>query len=204
MREAKRVYERYAVEFVEALGVCPWAMQARRDGATRVEVDLAAVPGAATEAQLTRLSEEPEVMVALVLFPRARLGRKAWEREVSRVREGLGAGAPFALAAFHPEAMADVATAARLVPFIRRTPDPTIQAVRYAALEGLRRHESTGSRFLDPATLDLGALMRAGPPRPALHERVAEMNLTNLEAFGLRRAEAVLDAILTDRRRSYP
>lgn len=198
------MYRRYAEEFVEALGLCPWATRARREGSTRVEVDFGTAPSAATAEQLARLGREPDVLVALVLFPRVRASRKAWEREVSALRERLGSSACFALAAFHPDARPHTESAARLVPFIRRTPDPTVQAIRFSALDAVRRREDRGSRFVDPATLDLGALLASEPPRPALHERVAETNLATLEAHGLGRAAALLDAIHADRQRSYP
>ena len=38
VREAKRLHERYSVEFVEDFNLCPWAARARKDGHTDVRV----------------------------------------------------------------------------------------------------------------------------------------------------------------------
>ena len=44
-REARRIYLRYAEEFVERFDLCPWAAKARRDG--HVEVRVVTAPGPA-------------------------------------------------------------------------------------------------------------------------------------------------------------
>src|ERR1700754_5064902 len=43
-REVRRVHERYQVEVVEALALCPWAKQARSDGRVRLGVSFMAEP----------------------------------------------------------------------------------------------------------------------------------------------------------------
>ncbi|MEM1417546.1 MAG: hypothetical protein AAGH15_21800 [Myxococcota bacterium] len=202
IREALRLYGRYAEEFVEALHLCPWAASARRSGAADVRVLLEERPGSATDAVLADAA--PALDVLILVYPRARAERRPWEREVAAVRERLGKTPAFALAAFHPDARPDPSTPARLVPFVRKSPDPTIQAIRFRALDAVRKRDDAGSRFVDPATVDLGTLLSGPPPAPPLHERVAAKNLAILRELGLGEAERILAAIHADRSRSYP
>lgn len=206
-REARRIYARYATEFVEALSLCPWAARARQDG--HVEVEVVLESDANVEAALRAfeaLTSEPHVEVGLVVFPRLTLDRRAFEAFVSRLREQDAArqgGSPaMAAAAFHPDARADLTTAARLVPFIRRSPDPTIQLVRLSVLDAVRRPRDMGTAFLDPSTIDLRSFITT-PVKPLLHERVAETNLEQLQARGVDAAEAILEDIQRDRDASY-
>ena len=209
--EAKRIYLRYVVEFVEAFKLCPWAESARRDGATRMHVVLedAAVlesdPTSALDA-IGLLSEDESVAVGFVIFPRLRLDRPQFEALVARWRradeERQGGTPAMAVAAFHPAAPADTTDGARLVPFIRRSPDPTIQCVRCAALAEVRRHDAHGTDYVDPSTVDLAEFL-ARPAKPPLHQRVADANRETLLRVGLAQAESILEAICADRDRAY-
>ena len=89
-----------------------------------------------------------------------------------------------ACAAFHPEAEMDTSTAPKLLPYIRRSPDPTIQVVRRSVLEAVRRPSDMGTAFLDPDSIDLAALLQSGgetKSKAPLHQRVAETLWQTLE-----------------------
>lgn len=200
-----RVYERYQREVVEALGLCPWAERARRDGRVRHGVVLEAAPGTDdTAAAVRRMGEDATVDIALLIFPNVELDRPAFERFVGAVRAADAAVGPvvMALAAFHPDAPADITDPARLVPFLRRTPDPTIQLVRRSVLDRVRGSRAHGTGFVDPAQIDLADLLEH-PTDAALHERVAQANLDRIRALGVARVRATLDDIRRDRNESY-
>lgn len=207
--EARYVYERYTREFVEGLGMCPWAARARAEGhvVERYLLDPEADESAALDV-IAAFGADPDVEVGLVIFPQVMLDRADFERFVARLREldvarHRPSRAPLALAAFHPDAEANTETPYRLVPFIRRTPDPTIQCVRVDVLDALRKEER-GTNYVDPKGKDLATLMKLlKDRRPPLHERVAEMNRETLLAHGLDAARRLLDDILADRDLRY-
>ncbi len=207
--EVERIYLRYASEVVEALGLCPWAARARREGRVRLHVVLGegADLDAAFEA-LESLRDEARVDVGLLIFPRLAADRRAFADFAERLRviDARGGARPvdrsFALAPFHPDADADLATAARLTPFIRRSPDPTIQCVRESALEAVRGEADQGTVFFDGRRPDLARYLRSRPA-PALHERVADLNLHTVERVGVDQVEAILADIRRDRDRTY-
>jgi hypothetical protein len=205
--EALRVYRRYAVEVVEALDFCPWAAKARRDGAVREVVVLER--GEPTDAALEAAAEvarDEAIEIGLLIFPRVRLGRLEFDRFVSRVREldssrWAPAPVPLAMAAFHPEAAPDLASPNRLTPFIRRTPDPTIQLVRQATLDRVRRNEQAGTSFFDASSMSLDELL--APAAEPLHERVARANHATVHRVGVAEVERILLEIKADRDRAY-
>ena len=205
-REALRVYRRYSTEVVEALGICPWAAKARRDGRVRervIETPVIDVRG--TVAAVREIDRDAPADIGLLIFPRLSIDRVGFERFVARVREVYGEGdanVEMALAAFHPDAHADLAGPERLIPFLRRTPDPTIQLVRRSVLASVRRAHGHGTGFLDPRHLDLGRLFE-GDPKIPLHERVAQQNLATVQSMGVERLAAILDDIRRDRDESY-
>lgn len=193
-RETLRLNARYLTEVVEAFGLCPWARSARLSGS----VDRVVIQGSqdAIEAAVSHLgawAERPEVEIGLLIFPQHESGPGDFQRLVNQViaadaKRFVRASPPFALAAFHPEATLDTSSADRLVPFLRRTPDPTIQAVRISALERVRGEESAGTRFVDPRTLDLASLPR---PEPTLREKIGRHNLATVQQA----ADAIVAAI---------
>lgn len=203
--QALRLYERYQREFVEALGICPWAERARREGRVRPRVVLDADADVErTVAAVRAFGEDTSIEIGLLIFPRLALARVPFEQFVGRVRERDAEDGPItmALAAFHPEAPADVTEPGRLVPFLRRTPDPTIQVVRLAVLDRVRRHGNHGTGFVDPSMLDPARLLEEPAPLP-LHERLAETNLERVRELGVEHVKAVLDDIQRDRDASY-
>ncbi|MES1166134.1 MAG: DUF1415 family protein [Verrucomicrobiota bacterium] len=150
-REALRLNTRYIEEIVIAWGLCPWAAQAWRSGAVtrRVLPDAAFDPGAVLTFidELAELDElAPQTAIGLVIWPRLALDAAAFAgaaeqlRRADRGRRPPGDASPFLMAAFHPD-LRDAAPvdAASLVPFIRRTPDPTLQLVRTTLLDALAR-----------------------------------------------------------------
>jgi hypothetical protein len=205
-REAVRVYRRYSAEVVEALGICPWAAKARREGKVRERVMLEPVTDLRGTVRAVReLGADAGVEIGLLLFPRLSIERTGFERFVASVRESYGEGmadVEMALAPFHPDAEPDLDEPERLVPFLRRTPDPTIQLVRRSVLASVRRAHGHGTGFLDPRHLDVTGVLAADPKIP-LHERVARQNLDTVRELGVARLQAILDDIRQDRDRSY-
>src|SRR5262249_34670628 len=108
--------------------------------------------------------------------------------------------APFALAAFHPDAAADLQTAERLVPFLRRTPDPCVQAVRMSVLQRVRSGTPQGTQFVDVASI-LEFLERK--EEIPLRERIARANLATVREASVDEVERRLADIRSDRERTY-
>lgn len=204
--ECLRVYRRYALEVVEALGFCPYAERCRAEGRTREVVVLEADLDLDRELSLVdEIARDERVEVALLLHPRLRTSRIALARFVESLRSAhqrSATGLVMAMEGFHPDASADTSAPERLVPFVRRTPDPTIQLVRHSVLDRVRRGTTQGTAFFDPSAMDLEALLRAPTQRP-LHERIAETNLETVRERGVADIASVIDAILADRDASY-
>jgi hypothetical protein len=211
-REAVRVYERYATEVVETFLLCPWARRARQDGRVRTCVITEAEPSVQVVIdQMSEIFGDASIEVGLILLPRVRCDRNEFRRFASLVRAdhearhaaSRAAGPPpLAMAAFHPHAEPDLDSAARLVSFLRRTPDPTIQVVRQAALASVRDSVVSGSVYAPHALLDLMLRPPTAPAMPTA-ERVAAANLATVERVGVARLQAILDDIRADRDRAY-
>jgi hypothetical protein len=205
--EAIRLYRRYQEEIVESLNLCPWAQRARFDGRVRENVvvwpcDDFAAPLAAVD----DMARDPTVEIGLLLFPTAHVARNDFERFVSRLvdedarRREIGT-VPFAMAAFHPDAEADLSDPERLISFLRRTPDPTIQLVRCDALDRVRGGFSDGTAFVDInflSTLD----QRREATLP-LRERIARANQRTVEQLGVPEVRRRLESIRRDRDATY-
>jgi hypothetical protein len=215
-----KAYERYAVEVVERFGFCPWARTAREAGnvalrvvfgADRDDFDeslrlLSELHGPAPETGVGARGTGAEVGasadIALFIYPLLDLDRLGFEDYARRLRSraesgpGLGLGRldAFAMAAFHPCASADLTHPDRLVPFVRKSPDPTLQLVRNSALSSIKGL-TQGTAFLDIAQLTAEGLKALQEPAPkAVRERIAEQNLATVTDSG----SAVIDAVLTD------
>ncbi|GAB4214636.1 MAG: hypothetical protein OHK0013_39490 [Sandaracinaceae bacterium] len=205
-REAVRLYRRYAIEVVEALRFCPYAERCRLEGRTREMVSLD--DALALERVLPLVHEaarDPQVEIGLLLFPRLRIERLAFARFVEQLRrahQDEPGGLVMAMEGFHPDAAPDLSSADRLVPFVRRTPDPTIQLVRHEALLRVRRAGDHGTAFFDPSRMSLEALLAAPAPKP-LHRRIAEANLETTRARTVEAIERIYDDIRRDRDQSY-
>ena len=110
---------------------------------------------------------------------------------------------PMAMAAFHPHAEAHLESSSRMVLFVRRTPDPTIQLVRCSILDAVRRPEDQGTGYVDPTQVDFASMIKAGPPKRLLHERVADINLETIRREGVAQVEALFEDIRRDRDAAY-
>jgi hypothetical protein len=174
--EARRLNTRYVEEVVIGWDLCPWAARAWIDGQVTQRVFPDAAPDVAAVAGfIDELTAEPRAAIGLALFPRVVCTVGAWEsfaEKVRRTRDG------FLAAPFHPDYRAPdgALDAARLVPFIRRTPDPTLQLVRASLVDSLRGQVSND---------------------------VARVNLETVTARGLANLDALLTDIRRDRDASY-
>lgn len=200
-RATLEVYERYAVEVVERFGFCPWARSSRESGQVVLRVVFSADPDD-FDASLGLLGELEQAAlptdIALFIYPLLDLDRLGFEDYARRLRTRAEAGQPkldaYAMAAFHPSANVDLSHPDRLVPYVRRSPDPTLQLVRKSALSAIKGL-AHGTAFLDVSTLSLAALTALADPAPkAVRERIAEQNLATVQALG----PAAIDAILTN------
>lgn len=206
-REALRLNRRYVVEVVERYSLCPWAERARREGRVIERVFLQGISElhARSLETIQELSEREEIEIALFIYPLVNLGRLDFEHFARVLRAEDQAAhevgeVPFAMAAFHPDAEPVLSSAERLIPFLRRTPDPTLQLVRRTALERTRGVDE-GTSFLDVELVSPLALKT--PPRPTVRERVAEANLATVERCGTEELERVFQDIKRDRDETY-
>jgi hypothetical protein len=214
VREARRLYERYAVEVVEHFDLCPWAARARREGATEPRVLLQRGPCAnfptpddlaPSLAAIDELVKKPSIAIGLFVYPRLAVNRLDFEhflrklRRADSERHAIGE-IPFAMAAFHPDAPADLADPDRLIPFIRRTPDPTLQLVRRDALESVQARPN-GTAFADLWMISPRGLHHETGPSP--RERVALRNFETVQRVGVAAIEARMLDIARDREETY-
>lgn len=205
--EAVRLFRRYEVEIVQELKLCPWAERSRLDGRVQERVLLSREPDQAPALEaISSLESDPRLEIGLLLFPRLEVTQPEHERFVSclvdadAARRELGT-APFAMAAFHPDARADLSNPERLVPFLRRTPDPTIQLVRVSVLDRVREGFNEGTQFVDLRALSsLGAAREETLP---LRERIARGNLKMVRRVGPDEVERRLLEIRKDRDATY-
>ena len=209
--EVLRINLRYLVEVVERFGLCPWARGARESGAVERRV-VAGVPSLEpTMAVCDEVAGLETALIGLVVFPDAAAATvadaEAFDRFVESVRQQLArraGGRPvMAMAAFHPCAAYSTKTAAQLVPLLRRSPDPTIQLVRFSTLDQLKRGPGGGGKFLfDGSAAAFLELERRRHEVP-ISDRIAADNLATIEKEGAATVQAVLDDIMADRARSY-
>lgn len=207
-QQSLRLYRRYQQELVEAAVLCPFAKHASDEGAVVHHVSLQTQP--APEPLLSwirQLQSRPEIEVALFICPRLDLSRNDFEHFVAECirldassRDSLQS-APFAMAAFHPRAPADTSRPERLIPYLRRTPDPTIQLVQLRALERVRKGDNEGTTFMDLRQVNWDDLRR--PCSVSLRQRIARSNLDTVQRLGLSEFERRFRDILDDRRRTH-
>jgi hypothetical protein len=207
VREATRLHDRYVVEIVEQFGLCPWATRARLGVRLRVEVGLQTddTDAAMALGALSRWALDQSMEVGFLLFPRLALARAEFDRFTSKIRSEeatrheLGT-APFAMVAFHPEARPSLEDPERLIPFLRRTPDPCIQVIRIAVLERVRGSVPEGTQFMDVALLDAAV---TGPPEVSVRDRVGRANLETARRVGVDELRRCMDEIRRDRDETY-
>jgi hypothetical protein len=191
--EVRRILDRYVVEVVEKFDLCPWARMSRERGEIGIEI-VAGQPTierwiAAATAALAR----PSTRVAMIVAPELVIERAAFHA----VRNRVAAALPTAgVAEFHPNADLDLATPARLVPFLRRSPDPLLQLVPLTLLESVR-----ASPLPDRAQ-QIKMIAGAGEPRRDVAAQLAAANHTMVRECRAA-IEAKLAALAEDRRVAY-
>jgi hypothetical protein len=212
VREALRVHRRYQIEVVEACGLCPWAESARLGGKVHERVVLQAdvADVGASLAAIDELAANPEAEVGFLVYPQLSIDRARFEAFASRVRDADGARhelgrVPFVFAVFHPEAEADTGDPERLIPFLRRTPDPTFQLVRASVLDAVRSLSSQGTQFVNVASFEAMQALHGGQQavQVPLRERIARTNLATVKRMGVQAVRDLLDDIRRDRDESY-
>ncbi len=179
--EVQALHDRYLVEVVEALGLCPFARRCREQD--RVTRPLFYADAGAPDQVAARLArhtrERPDVEVVLLTFVLPRDPGHPWhdvdafEEHVKAVRDAYERGHPqalrFYMVGFHPRLQGPdpkrPLTPDGLVPRLRRTPDPVIQCIRADLLDHVRRQAQAAAhaRFLE----EMG---RLGPAYRALAE----------------------------------
>lgn len=196
--EVRRILDRYMIEIVERYDLCPWARSAREKGEVAVEIlfgqptpeDLIAAAQRALALPSTRVA----MLVVPELFPSGRVLRElrdAVSAAITSPRVGI--------ADFHPHAPLDLESAARLVPFLRRSPDPLLQLVPLSLLDAVRG--------ASPVVVDLEEQLAilAGTsdgPRGDFADEIAETNHRRVLVDQVA-ILATLDDIAADRLASY-
>lgn len=189
--------DRYLIEVVEAFGLCPWAARARTTG----ELAVAIVWGRPRLADWLAAAERartPATRVIMLVAPELPHGAEGAATLRAMRDELVAAHTEFGVADFHPHAPLELATPARLVPFLRRSPDPLLQLVPHAILDAVRRPAQPIDRAAQLAMLGGYA---AEPTAPVSAE-IADRNHATVAGDPARIA-AILDDIAADRARRY-
>ena len=177
--EALARSDRYLLEFVEALELCPFARKCREAGRLARWVLRGGRPGEATAAAVSELeaAAEEEVEVALLIYPEFEGDLRSFEEFRDEVRKGLRL---FYCVAFHPDLPIDLSDENRAVSFLRRSPDPTLQLVRVTTLDRVRSGRPAGSIYVDPSKLSYDEL-RSLQSTQTVSEQIARANLRTLQ-----------------------
>lgn len=193
--EVQRILERYVVEVVERHELCPWARATRERGELAVGILWGTPSVDDWVAEAGRLLAAPAARVAIVVAPELAIARAA----LGAVRDAVASRISWAgVAEFHPDAALDLATPARLVPFLRRSPDPLLQLVPLALLDAVRGAPPAADRARQAAML----VGHAAPPRRELTAQIAAANHATVTVVHAAITQA-LDAIAADRRAAY-
>ena len=193
--EVLRILHRYLTEVVETYDLCPWARTARERGEVGIEILWGTPTIDAWVAAAEALFARTGVQVAMVVAPELVIGAvdlHTLRGEVATQFRTAG------VAEFHPDAPLDLETPARLVPYVRRSPDPLLQFVPLSLLANVRGPSASVDRFHQAQAL--GGV--APPPRRDVADRIAEANHETVSAAHAA-ITRTLDDIAADRRRSY-
>jgi hypothetical protein len=221
-----RVHDRYLVEIVEGLGLCPFARKSREQGRVHRPVwhcDGTSPTPDAVAAQLHELATvHPDAEIVLFTFigddPRTKTAR-THDELVAQIREQYSErGAPiFYMVGFHPESgacspgeVAPEPTQGSLVPLLRRSPDPVIQCVRAGVLERVREQAQRTAHermLVELAAIDPAIAAIAKDSVQPDSELSADIARHNFAAVGSGPGRAELERrladIAADRDRSY-
>lgn len=211
------VHDRFLIEVVEQLGLCPFARRSRELGRVHRPLLYGEHPSPEHAAQTLRavVAEHPDAEIVLLTFLHADPS-PLWERAraldefVKQVRTAYDAadGPTFFMVGFHPRSgepepgeEAPRLTPDSLVPQLRRTPDPVIQCVRAEVLDRVRRQaqQAAHARALEEARLKYPQLVkileRSIQPDSTLSADIARKNY---EGVALGEGRARLEALLAD------
>ncbi len=215
--EVRRILDRYLIEVVEQFGLCPWARAARENGEVAIDIILGSAKtarrgqygdeGLAAETEERALAAGaallalPTTKIGIVVVVDAQCDRIA----LRELRTKATAAQKIAgVADFHPDAEPDFATPARLVSFIRRAPDPFLQFVPFAVIDGVRGGVQSVDRAAQIALLaNKGNLVGVPAPKQDIADVIAARNHERLAPDRGAEMLAVLDDINADRERSY-
>ncbi len=209
---ARRLCRRYIDEVILRFDLCPWAAPALQGDRVELSVitdqirSLSADGPSAASRVLTALegfANDSRVELVLLILPRFELGRLELDAFQRMVRELQAQGdGSFVLAAFHPDARPDLEDPERLIPYLRRSPDPMLQALRTTVLDRIDPSRGSGTQFMDLETLLASGALNAPPPEP-LRRRIGRINLDTVNRVGLSAVEQAIEDIVQDRRRTY-
>lgn len=191
----RRILDRYLVEVVEAYDLCPWARAARAGGEVTAEI-VWGTPSLDAWCEAARAALAlPATRVAMIVAPELAVT----PAELRALRDAVAARIPTAgVADFHPDAALDLATPPRLVPFVRRAPDPLLQLVPLALLDAVRAAPPPPDRARQAQMLG----GTAAPARADVAARIAAANHATVAAAHAA-ITAILDDIAADRRAAY-
>jgi hypothetical protein len=194
-REVRRLLDRYLVEIVEAYELCPWAKTARTGGELAVEILWGQPTSDAWLAAATQAFVDPAIKIAMLVAPELRIERIAFHAVRDELAKRTGT---LGIAEFHPDAPYDAKTPARLVPFLRRSPDPLLQCVPLALLDQVRGPSLDVTR-----SEQIAMLVKAGgihAVKAPIADRIAAANHARVDEHAF---EATLASIQADRTESY-
>lgn len=220
-----RVHDRYLVEVVEELGLCPFARRSRELGRVhRPLVYIGTTPAdpqrmADTIAAISTRHADAEIILLTFVVVEAphpwhdAEGFAAFTPDVRQAYDALGAPRMFMVPFHRGFAACDGGprgpTPEGLVPMLRRSPDPVIQCVRAEVLERVRAQvqatarERLRERFADDPVLR-ALLERSVQADPELSSDIARHNFASVGAGpGRAELEQRLADILRDRDEAY-
>lgn len=212
--ETRRLCQRYIDEIILPYSLCPWAAPALSNGSVQISVITghfaapADIGRASTAArQVLDACTEEAIELVLIVLPQSTFSRLEMDDLLRHLRQARAhiedqqGELAFALAAFHPEALPDTTTAERFIPYLRRSPDPMIQAVRSTVLRKIDPSRGAGTAYFDVKNMSLESL--ASPTPEPLRTRIAKTNLASCRQAGLDEMEKRYAAIMTDRRTTW-
>lgn len=203
--EACRLHQRYTVEVIERFDLCPWARKAGQEGQVwrrpLLQCNMEPGPTLALLDELEALPRPPQIVIAI--YPRLACGPREFDAMVARIKaadQERHRGRPlYVSASFHPDYPLDERSPAALVPWLRRSPDPSLQLVHFPTLEEARGR--TGKILFDysPAAWEE---VRRRIEKGTVPERVAADNLATFHGERAEMERVVAD-IAADRARAY-
>ncbi len=194
-RTARGLLDRYLVEIVERFELCPWARPARTRGEVRAEILIAPAQEARdVVAAIERIVADPRAVLGMVVLAASTITN----RELVELRDA-GMRRDIAIAHFHPDGEGDLITPARLVPCLRRSPDPMLQVVRWSALESARRAPPPPDR----ATQLQWLAGQGAPPAPLITDEIELANHRTISAVGMAAFEEAIAALAAARAAAY-